>query len=690
MEIGRHGKLKRIVIPFPKDRQGGGTHRGKIEWYSACNRIPDKDVGGLSTVEERETLANQPTQPSAGWGRRKIAPATSIHDWVIQSWRHLSTATKILVILDVLAVLLIISFLAALSTTISQRMRAGVDSDLHRHTITLRTILSWEGYYLSAEARAMSGLEGMDDAIQTRDIERLQRVVEPIRETHGLDVVYILDGNGDILVGPRSHPFDISDEASRELIQEGFGGKSVYHLLAIDKKLWMAGVAPHFGPDGRPSAIFLLAREVDRRYLRSLSATLGPHVILIDGRLVVSSLPKEEHDQLIATGYLPDSPTIPEPYFRDVRLGNVPYRLLVTPLDIMNSSRLVVGLLQPTGLIEEAIRQTIGRVILLGFLLVSVPFILIQFLVRSVFKPLESLMRAAEIIAAGNLDQPIQIEGTAEVQALATSFDQMRIRLQRHMEEQRRWNEELDAQVRARTRELEQLFQVRDQLVAKLIFAQEEERQRIARELHDETSQALANLIVTLGMASRLTKDEEVRQRLDQVKQLAVETLEGVKRIVLDLRPRLLDDYGLLPAIRWYAEERLQQAGIDVTIDVQGNEVRLPSHIEIGIFRVIQEAVNNIARHSHATQAAIRILWQPNTLRVEIEDNGRGFDVQETMNYVKRERGLGILGMQERIALAGGTLTIDSTPGMGTRITFEIPLSSREGSYVQDPSLVGG
>jgi signal transduction histidine kinase len=170
-------------------------------------------------------------------------------------------------------------------------------------------------------------------------------------------------------------------------------------------------------------------------------------------------------------------------------------------------------------------------------------------------------MQAAEAMAAGDLSQPVRVQGTAEVEALAAAFDQMRASLQAHIEAQRRWGQELEAQVSARTRELEALCRVRDRLVVKLLSAQEEERQRVARELHDETSQVLANLVVALGTMARLTPDVDMRQRLSQVKRQAIETLEGVKRIVLDLRPRLLDDYGLLPAIQWYVEERLGQAG---------------------------------------------------------------------------------------------------------------------------------
>ncbi|MFQ5595005.1 MAG: PAS domain S-box protein, partial [Anaerolineae bacterium] len=211
-------------------------------------------------------------------------------------------------------------------------------------------------------------------------------------------------------------------------------------------------------------------------------------------------------------------------------------------------------------------------------------------------------------------------------------------------------------------------------LTAKLVEVAEEERQRVARELHDETSQALANLVVTLGTVARITRDEETRRQLEQAKQLVVGTLEGVNRIVHDLRPRLLDDYGLLPAIRWYAEERLGQAGVDVGVEVQGTEMRLPAHTETAVFRMIQEAMNNIVRHAQATQATVRLTWERHQLAVEVIDDGRGYDVQETLNGARRDQSLGLLGMQERAMLVGGTLSIDSESGAGTRVLIQVPV----------------
>ena len=212
-------------------------------------------------------------------------------------------------------------------------------------------------------------------------------------------------------------------------------------------------------------------------------------------------------------------------------------------------------------------------------------------------------------------------------------------------------------------------------LTAQLVEAGEAERQRVARELHDETSQSLATLIVTLGTVAQLSTDADIRQHLNQVKDLTVETLEGVKRLTLDLRPRLLDDFGLQAAVQWYSEERLSQAGITATVEVQDTEIRLPPYIETGLFRVVQEAVNNITHHSRAANAWIHVVWRSGELEIEIKDDGQGFYLQEVLNDPTSDRGLGLLGMQERVDIIGGTLAIESAPQTGTRISVRVPIT---------------
>ena len=239
---------------------------------------------------------------------------------------------------------------------------------------------------------------------------------------------------------------------------------------------------------------------------------------------------------------------------------------------------------------------------------------------------------------------------------------------------QQKWNAELEDKVRAKTAELQQLSEMRDQLLRQMITAQEEERRRVARELHDETSQALTALIANLAIVQTLSP-AKAKTHLDEIKTSIAETLKGVNRIVLDLRPTLLDDYGLMPALSWYANKRVG-SGTHVEVTVPEPELRLPSEAETILFRIGQEAISNVANHSKASWIHIDLFSNPveNEITLEIRDNGAGFDTerfrQQTTNAGLH---LGLLGMQERIGLVGGKLRIQSKPGKGTLIAATVP-----------------
>ncbi len=231
-----------------------------------------------------------------------------------------------------------------------------------------------------------------------------------------------------------------------------------------------------------------------------------------------------------------------------------------------------------------------------------------------------------------------------------------------------------------RTSELESICRQRDTLLAKLIFAQEDEQRRIARELHDDTSQALVHLSMMLGVTAQGTNDLHARAQLFELKQRSSEALDGIKRIIMDLRPRLLDEYGLLAAVRWYAQDRLAPAGVSVAVDELGAPSPLPPHLETGLFRVVQEAINNIARHAGATNATIRLLWEPDAVTIEVCDNGQGFEPGSVLSDPEKARSVGLIGMRERIEMVQGTLRIESQPGAGACILVRVPAGQLKGN----------
>ena len=208
------------------------------------------------------------------------------------------------------------------------------------------------------------------------------------------------------------------------------------------------------------------------------------------------------------------------------------------------------------------------------------------------------------------------------------------------------------------------------------IQAQEEERKRISHELHDDTIQALVVLSRQLdSLASKKEGlNEENRHELEELWQQTDDILSGVRRLSQDLRPAALDRLGLLPALEWLASSVSDYSGIEVKVKVLGKERRLSEEEEIAIFRITQEAMRNIWRHSKATNAEITVDFGDNIIEVTVSDNGMGFELPTDMSYLAKAGKLGLTGMLERAQLIGGKLTIHSQPGNGTYITVELPV----------------
>jgi PAS domain S-box-containing protein len=213
-------------------------------------------------------------------------------------------------------------------------------------------------------------------------------------------------------------------------------------------------------------------------------------------------------------------------------------------------------------------------------------------------------------------------------------------------------------------------------LSVRLIGAQEEERARLSRELHDEIGQALTAMSINLAeIEKRLPAGlvPSIGERLAETSALVEQTSQRISALALDLRPTLLDDLGLVPATRWYVNRYSERAGIDVQMEVVDLEERLDPEVETALYRVVQEALTNVARHADATQVRLHLERKSSSATALIEDNGRGFEAPELVEGVFG-RGAGLVGMQERVALLGGSVTIQSGHGEGTRLSVEIPL----------------
>lgn len=212
-----------------------------------------------------------------------------------------------------------------------------------------------------------------------------------------------------------------------------------------------------------------------------------------------------------------------------------------------------------------------------------------------------------------------------------------------------------------------------------VLRAQEEERKRISRELHDDTSQSLLLLIhgldaLTSSPGTRLSK--QVRENVTQLHKLAVEILVGLRRYAQELRPAILDDLGLVAAVEWVADNVSRERGISVSVEMAGSEHDLSPETRLVLFRIAQEALTNIKRHSEATRASVKLECEVGRTIMTVSDNGRGFELPQRLGDLARIGGLGLTGMRERARLLGGTLRVESKPGEGTVITVELPQSA--------------
>jgi len=302
--------------------------------------------------------------------------------------------------------------------------------------------------------------------------------------------------------------------------------------------------------------------------------------------------------------------------------------------------------------IQTSIARLTSQIVLTTVLVSAIGIVAAAGLTWIVTRPILQLKEAAEAVGQRDFSQRLDPWANDEIGQLTTAFNRMTVEL---------------AQAEQERAEREQL---RSQLLEKVIAAQEEERRRIARELHDETGQALTSLMVRLQMMNELCANPELKTQVEGLRQLAAQTLEGVHNLSVELRPSVLDDLGLTAALERYIQEYRRHTAVEVDLVVLGLEERLPAPMETALYRIVQESLTNIARHAQAETASVLLERRPDRVRAIIEDDGVGFDPLAANNGER----LGLYGMRERAELLNGQLTIESSPGQGATIYIEVPL----------------
>jgi len=314
------------------------------------------------------------------------------------------------------------------------------------------------------------------------------------------------------------------------------------------------------------------------------------------------------------------------------------------------------------GLSDASMRSALSTLtaqLLLTIILVSATGVLVAvFLTWILTRPIMALVVATKSVAKGDFTPRVPRWADDEIGDLATAFNAMTEELA-HTDDLRREREGL-----------------RRQLMEKVITTQEDERRRIARELHDSTSQNLTSLIVGLRLMETNCAQCASISTATNLRDVASRTLDEVHDLSMRLRPRVLDDLGLAAALERLAHEWQARYKIPIDVVIQLKE-RLPGEIETALYRIVQEAFTNIARHSQAKSASLLIEKRGDTIRAIVEDDGVGFDADANQG----ERHLGLLGMRERAELLGGTLLVESTSKQGTSVFIEIPLNPQPAAF---------
>lgn len=252
-------------------------------------------------------------------------------------------------------------------------------------------------------------------------------------------------------------------------------------------------------------------------------------------------------------------------------------------------------------------------------------------------------------------------------------------------EETRRRIESLS---RERQLEHKRLDELRDELLHRTVRAQELERQRIAQELHDELGQTLTALGMGLSaISNNALKPEKVSGQARQLQKVVKDGISGLQNLVSGLHPPQLDDFGLLPTLRWYVDEVRERFGLVVTVSSRGDEADLPIDIRTVLFRVVQESLTNVIRHAQTNKVDVLVVFNKTEVRIRVEDAGCGFDVADTLRQT-RHPSWGLLGMIERATLIGGECQFVSEPGKGTIVEVVVPLKERNDG--ENPSAIGG
>ncbi len=522
----------------------------------------------------------------------------------------------------------------------------------------------------------------------------LQTLYEYSLYTEG---VFLLDEHGnEILTYPEHYEYapnltyinDVNQvlQSGRPLISD------IYTLEPIRKKVIFM-MAPLKDNDGRITGVIGGMLGPTEPYISTLlqSSQIGgdSYIEVIDskGTIVASDDPKRVFQKHNYDG-------IPVSMIRDGESGIREYRhahppgarapadiLAIVPLSVAKWG-VIVGQPKDELFAPAAALRRKFTLLVVVFILTAVFFSIATS--RHIVRPLKSLISSTNRIASGDLQTPVGRLGSDEILVLSRSFDAMREKLADSLERIKTHSIQLENRVAKRTHQIRQSKQRIEHLLRKVISSQEDERKRIARGIHDTILQDVSAFLIKLDIC-RLQPERVTVGRIDEMREIVMKTIDNVHAVIKDLRPSILDDFGIDAAVMWLMKKHFAEKKIRYELlagPLAGR--RLPPQIETTLFRILQECIINIARHAGARNVCVMMSANESFIEILVEDDGSGFDFQELMEHPAEDgRGLGVLGMRERASLLDGDLQICSLQDEGTWVCVHIPLKA-EVENVQD------
>jgi two-component system sensor histidine kinase UhpB len=335
---------------------------------------------------------------------------------------------------------------------------------------------------------------------------------------------------------------------------------------------------------------------------------------------------------------------------------------------IGNSIIIIFGAIAGTIITRQmTLFGNIWLILLFSFVGISITLLVNRLIIHTALLPLHELGDAIEHVHSGQIHIPDSLKHyqDPDIRRLVVAIDAMLNRMANY------------------TSQLQAISE-------RVINAQEEERVRIARSLHDDTAQSISMLIIHLDRLAKIVPPDaaDIARYISDAQNVANRLLENLRKIIWDLRPSILDDLGLYSAIRWFARSNLEKAGVKVEFSAPEDALRLPPHLETMLFRIAQEAISNILRHADASKTSIRLWTADETIWLEIQDDGRGFDIEQMTGKAVDRKHLGLLGIQERTSLVGGEVHIESALGSGTCLQLHVPLPAESLSHASPDGML--